>query len=121
MAEKYLLGEKKSIKASLSEGQAKLLTVAGQKLMLYRLSDGFYATSHQCTHLYKSMAKGLITSDQTIQCPLHRAEFDIRSGEVEQWACFPKGLVDMINVVRKEKALKTFAISEDSQGYWIEI
>jgi 3-phenylpropionate/trans-cinnamate dioxygenase ferredoxin subunit len=41
---------------------------------------------------------------------LHRARFDIRTGEVIDWANFPPG-IQLLNVVRGEKALKTYTIS----------
>ena len=50
-----------------------------------------------------------------IQCPFHRAEFDIRTGEVHNWANFPPG-IQLLNVVRSEKALKTYrAVVEDGE------
>jgi 3-phenylpropionate/trans-cinnamate dioxygenase ferredoxin subunit len=44
---------------------------------------------------------------------LHRARFDIRTGEVIDWANFPPG-VQLLNVVRGEKALKTYPVSVKS-------
>ena len=44
------------------------------------------------------------------QCPLHRARFDIRTGKVCEWANFPPG-IQLLNVVRSEKALKTYKVS----------
>ncbi len=46
--DKYQLGSAKTL---LVEGTAQVLSVNNTKFQLYRLSDGYFATSHQCTHL----------------------------------------------------------------------
>ena len=89
-------------------GKLKAVTANGEKLLVFHLQDGFYATQGKCTHLFASLEKGKILDDCKIQCPLHRARFDIRTGEVIDWANFPPG-VQLLNVVRGEKSLKTFA------------
>ncbi len=116
--DKYQLGSAKTL---LVEGTAQVLSVNNTKFQLYRLSDGYFATSHQCTHLFKSLEKGVIVSDSSVRCPLHRAEFDIRSGAVVKWACFPKGVVNVINTVRKEKALESYPITLIDGEVWIEL
>ena len=67
----------------LKTGQMKAFTVADQKIVVYHLDDGFYATQASCTHLFAPLAKGkilmndIITDaafDQTLQKP---AEFDV--------------------------------------------
>ncbi|HEY9034497.1 MAG TPA: Rieske 2Fe-2S domain-containing protein [Pseudomonadales bacterium] len=98
---------------SMPEGSSRLYHIDGHKYLVYRLSDGYYATGHQCTHLFKSLEKGVIVSDRLVRCPLHRAEFDIRSGQVEQWACFPPG-VQLLNVIRSEKALPVYRVTEEN-------
>jgi nitrite reductase/ring-hydroxylating ferredoxin subunit len=94
----------------LAPGKMKAFTVAGQDLLLFHLSDGFYATQTNCTHVFAPLARGKIVDDCKVQCPFHRARFDIRSGEVVDWANFPPG-IQVLNVVRSEKALKTYKVS----------
>jgi len=120
MAE-HLLASKEELHMSIAVGESKLMQIEAHKVLVFHLSEGFYATSHQCTHLFKSLDKGLIVSDKTVRCPLHRAEFDIRTGEVDTWACFPKGLVNIINTVRTEKALSTYALTERDEQYYISL
>lgn len=111
MAE-ILIDSVQAIEARLEQGQCEPIVLNDKKYLLYRLSDGLFVTSHQCTHLFKSLEKGVIVSDKTIRCPLHRAEFDIRTGEVDTWACFPKGIVNVINAVRTEKPLESLLVSQ---------
>jgi 3-phenylpropionate/trans-cinnamate dioxygenase ferredoxin subunit len=44
-----------------------------------------------------------------VQCPFHRARFDIRTGQVVKWANFPPG-IQLLNVVRPQKVLRTFEV-----------
>ncbi|MCP5014976.1 MAG: Rieske 2Fe-2S domain-containing protein [Ketobacter sp.] len=90
-------------------GGSKAFETEGEKVLVFHLEDGFYATQARCTHLFMSLEKGKIMEGCNVQCPFHRAQFDIRTGEVAKWANFPPG-VQLLNAVRKEKALKTFPV-----------
>ena len=96
--------------ADLAVGQQIAAEAGGVKLVLFHLDDGFYATQSNCTHLFMPLKKGKIVDGCKVQCPFHRAQFDIRSGEVVRWANFPPG-VQLINTVRKEKALQTYLVT----------
>lgn len=87
----------------LSVNEIKPVKLGNESILLFRLDDGFYATQSRCTHLFRSMAKGKV-EDGKIQCPLHRAQFCIKTGDVKEWANFPPG-VQLLNGHRKEKAL----------------
>jgi 3-phenylpropionate/trans-cinnamate dioxygenase ferredoxin component len=104
----------------LPVGKMKAFTVAGEKLVLYHLDAGFFATQSSCTHLFGPLARGKIVDDCEVQCPLHRARFDIRTGEVIGWANFPPG-IQLMNVVRGEKALKTYKVSVKGKQVRVEI
>jgi 3-phenylpropionate/trans-cinnamate dioxygenase ferredoxin component len=78
--------------------------------VLYHLEDGFFATQASCTHVFAPLAKGRIVDGCQVRCPFHRARFDIRTGRVVEWANFPPG-VQLLNVLRSEKALKTYKVS----------
>jgi 3-phenylpropionate/trans-cinnamate dioxygenase ferredoxin subunit len=94
----------------IRKGQMKAFTVGGEKIVVYHLQDGFYATQASCTHVFAPLARGKIVDGCRVQCPFHRARFDIRTGEVIDWANFPPG-VQVFNIVRSEKALKTYKVS----------
>jgi 3-phenylpropionate/trans-cinnamate dioxygenase ferredoxin subunit len=98
----------------------KAFTVGGEKIALYHLSDGFFATQANCTHIFAPLARGKIIEDSKVQCPLHRARFDIRTGKVLDWANFPPG-IQLLNAVRGEKALRTFAVSVDAGDVTVNI
>ena len=93
----------------LPMGAMKSVKVGNEKVAVYHLKDGIYATQSSCTHVFANLAKGKIVDGCKVECPLHRAQFDIKTGEVEEWANFPPG-IQHLNVVRGEKALKTYPV-----------
>jgi nitrite reductase/ring-hydroxylating ferredoxin subunit len=95
---------------ALGIGQMKAFAVGGLKIVVYHLTDGFFATQANCTHLFAPLARGKIIADCKVQCPFHHARFDIRTGKVIDWANFPPG-IQLLNAVRGEKALRTFDVS----------
>ena len=101
-------------------GSLKPFKAGDTKVVVYHLDDGFYATQYSCTHVFAPLAKGKIVDECQIQCPFHRARFDIRSGEVVEWANFPKG-IQLLNAVRREKALTTYPVSVEDGRVIVEI
>jgi 3-phenylpropionate/trans-cinnamate dioxygenase ferredoxin subunit len=99
--------------SELPVGTMKLFKAGDTSILVYHLEDGFHATESHCTHIFAPLGRGEIVEGCRIRCPFHRAEFDIRTGEVHKWANFPPG-IQLLNVVRSEKALKTYrAVVED--------
>jgi 3-phenylpropionate/trans-cinnamate dioxygenase ferredoxin subunit len=113
---RYIVGDASDIPV----GSMKLCEADGESIVVYHLEDGFYATQNRCTHVFAPLHKGKIVNGCQIQCPFHRARFDIRTGEVAQWANFPMG-VQLLNILRKEKALKTYPVAEDTGILSVEI
>ena len=93
----------------LATGSLRAFTLENERVVVYHLKDGFYATQATCTHVFGPLARGKIVDGCKIQCPFHHARFDIRTGEVVDWANFPPG-IQLLNVLRGEKALKTYRV-----------
>jgi nitrite reductase/ring-hydroxylating ferredoxin subunit len=96
--------------SELPLGERKLVAAGGEKVLVFHLADGYFAVQSACTHIFAPLAKGKLVDGCQVQCPFHRALFDLRTGEVVQWANWPPGLADMLNVVRRSKALKTYPV-----------
>jgi len=105
----------------LEVGKMKAFTAGNEKIVLYRLSDGFFATQSSCTHIFAPLARGKLLDDCKVQCPLHRARFDIRTGAVVDWANFPPGIIKVLNAVRGEKALRTFKVSVSDGNVQVDV
>jgi nitrite reductase/ring-hydroxylating ferredoxin subunit len=105
-----IMGEVICKTSDIPPNKSKAFKVNGETILVFNLEDGFYATQSRCTHLLLPLAKGKILDNCRLQCPFHRAQFDIKTGEVVKWANFPPG-VQLINAVRKEKGLKTYPVT----------
>jgi nitrite reductase/ring-hydroxylating ferredoxin subunit len=62
------------------EGPVFVYENDGEKIAIFKLEDGYYAIQDRCSHEEASLAEGEIDDDQ-IECPLHGALFDIRTGK----------------------------------------
>jgi len=65
-------------------GTAQGVMEDGHKIALIRIDNEVYAINDTCSHAQASLAEGEIVGDN-IKCPLHGAEFDIRTGEVQSF------------------------------------
>lgn len=61
----------------LLEGRS--VTVAGRRIAVFRLPDGWAATDHACPHRGGPLSDGLV-ADDCITCPLHNQRFSLRTG-----------------------------------------
>jgi 3-phenylpropionate/trans-cinnamate dioxygenase ferredoxin subunit len=104
----------------LPVGEMKAVKIDKEKIIVYCLDDGFFATQSSCTHIFANLAKGEIVDGCKVQCPLHKARFDIRTGAVLDWANFPPG-IQLLNVVRGEKALKTYPVRIEAGNVQVEL
>jgi nitrite reductase/ring-hydroxylating ferredoxin subunit len=57
--------------------------IAGREVALYKLGEEYFATANICTHQFAFMSEGYVEGD-CIECPLHQALFDIRTGAVKE-------------------------------------
>lgn len=93
----------------LPVGSMRSFKAGERRVVVYHLRKGFFATQALCTHTFGPLARGKIVDDCQIECPLHRARFDVATGAVVRWANFPPG-IQLLNSVRGEKALKIFPV-----------
>lgn len=71
------------------------------QIALFRIGDDVFATDNVCPHQYALLSDGYL-EDGCIECPLHQARFDVRTGAA---LCGPV-----------ERGLRTFAVRvEDGQ------
>lgn len=53
----------------------------GIGIAVFRLDDGYYAIDDECSHDEASLAEGEIVERCQIECPMHGARFDIKTGK----------------------------------------
>ena len=66
----------------IGEDEAHQVIVGSKEICVVNLGGEFFAIDDVCTHAYASLADGYIEGDQ-VECPLHGACFDIRTGKVK--------------------------------------
>ena len=65
---------------SLIDGKPVAIDVDGTSVCVARVGDEVFAIADTCTHSDASLSEGEITGAK-IECWLHGAEFDLRTGE----------------------------------------
>jgi nitrite reductase (NADH) small subunit len=59
--------------------EGRSVTVAGRRIAVFRLADGFAAVDGACPHQGGPLSDGIV-ADRCVSCPLHNWRFDLRTG-----------------------------------------
>ncbi|MDP9352972.1 MAG: non-heme iron oxygenase ferredoxin subunit [Chloroflexota bacterium] len=66
----------------IGPGEVKRVEIGAEEIGIYNLGGEYYALSDVCSHAYARLSEGEVYPDEsTVECPLHGAEFDIRTGK----------------------------------------
>jgi len=68
-------------RSDLAEGEVLGVEIEGRSIALYDVEGGVFATDNICTHAYARLSDGWLDGE-LIECPLHAARFDVRTGKV---------------------------------------
>ena len=69
-------------KADVAEGFCLGVRIGDKDVAIYHLPGGeFHATGNVCPHEFALLSDGWL-EDGCIECPLHAAQFDVRTGKV---------------------------------------
>jgi nitrite reductase/ring-hydroxylating ferredoxin subunit len=66
----------------LTPGEMMLVRVGRKRIALYNVDGEYFATDDTCSHEEASLTEGFLFGD-IVECPLHGAAFNVRTGEVE--------------------------------------
>jgi len=86
-------------RSDLNEGEVIGVEVCGHSVALYDVDGQIFATDNICTHAYARLSDGWLDGE-LIECPLHAARFDVRTGKVldppatEDLKTYPTRVVD---------------------------
>ena len=75
MGEMVAVAKKNDVPA----GKGIAVEIKGKRIALFNVDGTFYAIDDECTHAGGSLSEGDLY-EYTVTCPLHGAEFDVRSG-----------------------------------------
>ena len=65
--------------SDLQPGQMKWMAVDRERVLLVNVAGVFYALKDQCGHQWAPLSRGKLRG-QVVECPLHFACFDVRTG-----------------------------------------
>jgi uncharacterized membrane protein/nitrite reductase/ring-hydroxylating ferredoxin subunit len=68
-------------RSELSDGQMMLAKIEGERVVVGRCGEGFFAFSDHCTHQGGPLHDGALVGC-VVQCPWHGSQFDITNGRV---------------------------------------
>jgi nitrite reductase/ring-hydroxylating ferredoxin subunit len=68
-------------RGDLSAGEVIGVEAGGRSIAIYDCDGELFATANICTHAYACLSDGWLDRG-TIECPLHAARFDVRTGKV---------------------------------------
>lgn len=90
----------------IEDDEPLCVKAADCQIALCKLEGEVFALHDICTHEYASMSDGFIEGD-TLECPLHQAQFSIRTGEAL--------------TAPATEALKTYATKVENNKVFVKI
>lgn len=66
--------------SALADGKPQKISLGNKEVCVARIGEEVFAVADMCTHSEASLSEGDV-SNYKIECWLHGAEFDLRSGE----------------------------------------
>ncbi|WP_150799065.1 non-heme iron oxygenase ferredoxin subunit [Pseudomonas fluorescens] len=90
----------------LQDDQVMAFKLPEAHLALYRCDGEFFATDNICTHQHALLSEGYL-EDGCIECPLHQATFDVRTGAAQ---CAPA-----------TEPLKTYAVKVEGDAVLVNL
>ena len=71
----------KTLKTSdLSLNSSKVINIGDKQIALFNYEGEYYALDDMCSHAEASLSEGDVY-DCKVECPLHGAEFDLKTGD----------------------------------------
>ena len=68
--------------SDVEEYMPKAVAVGEIKVGIFQLNGNYFAIENVCPHAYALLTEGFV-EDGTVECPLHEAIFDIKTGNLE--------------------------------------
>jgi nitrite reductase/ring-hydroxylating ferredoxin subunit len=67
--------------ADIPDGAMKCVAIERERIVVAHVGDDFYAFGDLCGHRNAPLSRGKL-SGHIVECPLHFAQFDIRTGKL---------------------------------------
>lgn len=66
----------------VSEDEPKAVEVDQKKIGIFVINEQYFAIENVCPHAFALLTEGFV-EDQSVECPLHEAIFDIPTGQLQ--------------------------------------
>ena len=66
--------------SEINENSVKVVNIENKDIAIFNVDGEFYAIDDLCSHAEASLAEGEVF-DCKVECPLHGAEFDLKTGQ----------------------------------------
>jgi nitrite reductase/ring-hydroxylating ferredoxin subunit len=96
----------------LAEGSRRVVEVDGEPVLLLRNQARLHAVQARCPHMGGNLAKGTVSEEGIIRCPLHHSAFDLATGAVKEWAPWPPLVGPALGAVRQVRGLRVYSVRE---------
>jgi nitrite reductase/ring-hydroxylating ferredoxin subunit len=103
----------------LPEGDKRTVQLAGETILLVHHQGEIFAVNNTCRHMGGSLADGKITEEGTVVCPRHHSVFDLRTGEVIEWAPWPPVVGAVLGAVVQQTPLPTYPTKIEEGSIWV--
>lgn len=105
----------------LGESQVVVVQDTPHGTLAVGISDGKpFAVSNKCRHLFASLGKGKVDKDGCLECPSHRALYDVQSGKMVRG---PQGafkpLAGAVKSTAGARRLKTYPVELRDDAIWL--
>ena len=110
--------------SEIGAGEMKEVSVQGNKVLLARVGDKYYAAEGRCTHMGGALVNGTLEGT-VVTCPLHASQFDLKDGSIVKWASkmpkLPPVVSKIVKLIKHPRPLKTYPVKVDGEDISIEI
>ena len=83
--------------SEISENSVKVVNVDDKDIAIFNVEGDFYAIDDLCSHAEASLAEGEVF-DCKVECPLHGAEFDLKTGQAVTLPATKQGASYVISI-----------------------
>lgn len=90
----------------LAVGEMKKFQTEEMDIAVYRLEDGYYATTDLCSHAVASLTEGQLNGD-IVTCPRHGGQFNVRTGKAIRFPAFA--------------SIETYAVQIEKDEVYVEV
>ncbi len=105
----------------LQQNIRQTATIDGNKILFILHNEQIHAVQAQCPHLKYPLAKGKITENCELVCPLHKSAFDLNTGAVKCWSPSPPIVGNLLGKISKPKTLRVYSTRVENDQIMVDV